>query len=163
MSLKDRPPLFVNQTAVKTQFDRAFSNLLISSLVADGFTVQKTPVGALNVDVDTQAVQFSANRPKYNYAGLPTALVAGVWALNGANAATAATVAVASADAYSWFHSEFATGETPKTEILVTTSISNSGQYLARNSSVYYVADSDQALYQSTGLGVRTIPLTGGQ
>ena len=74
---------------------------------------------------------------------------------------------VAGADAYSWFRSEFATGETPQTEIIVTASVSDASQYLARSTSVYYVADSDQALYQATPQTTRpittpTIGVTGG-
>jgi hypothetical protein len=110
----------------------------------------------LSVDVDTQAVLFSANRPQYNYAGRPTTLTTDVWALHQAEA-------TATADAYSWFHYEFVTGETPQTEIIVTTSISDASHYLVRSTSVYYVADSDQMLYQATPLTTRTIPLTGGQ
>lgn len=162
---KDKRPLFVNQSSVKTAFDRAFTNDLISALVADGHTVLKSPAGALSVDVDTQAVRFSPNRPQYNHAGLATALTTGVWALHQAEATAGAVLyaGVASADAYSWFRSEFATGETPQTEIIVTTSVSDASQYLARSTSVYYVADSDQELYQATPRTTRTIGLTGGQ
>ena len=166
VGLKDKRPLFVNQSSVKTAFEHAFTNDLISALVTDGYTVLKSPAaGALSVNVDTQAVLFSANRPQYNYAGLATALTAGVWALHGARAtaAAAASAGVVTADAYFWFRSEFATGATPQTEIIVTTSISDASQYLFRSTSVYYVADSDQELYQATPLTTRTIPLTGGQ
>jgi hypothetical protein len=154
--LKDKRPLFVNQSSVKTAFERAFTNDLISALVADGYTVLKSPAGALSVDVDTQAVRFSANRPQYNHAGRATALTTDVWALHQAEA-------TATADAYSWFRSEFATGKTPRTEIIVTTSVTDVSQYFVRSTSVYYVADSDQMLYQATPLTTRTIPLTGGQ
>lgn len=151
-SLKERRPLFVNQTTVKTEFDRAFSNQLISALVADGFTVQKMPAGALSVDVDTQPVHFTANRPQYHHTGTATTLTAGIWALHQAEATAGAVLvaSVASADAYSWFRSEFATGATPQTEIIVTTSVTDASQYLARNTSVYYVADTDRRLYEYT-------------
>ena len=147
--LKDKRPLFVNQSAVKTGFDRAFTNDLISALVANGYTVLKSPAGALSVDVDTQVVRFSPNRPQYNHTGLATALTTGVWALHQAHATTGAVLVagVASADAYSWFRSEFATGETPQTEIIVTASISDANQFLARSTSIYYVADADSRMY----------------
>ncbi len=151
-NLKDKRPLFVNQTSVKTEFDRAFSNQLISALVSNGFTVMKAPAGALTVNVDTQAVHFTANRPQYNHVGIATALTAGVWALHQAHA-TAGAVLVAgagSADAYSWFRSEFASGATPQTEIIVTTSVSDDNQYVARSTSIYYVADSDSRMYEYT-------------
>lgn len=151
--LKDKRPLFVNQSSVKTAFDRAFTNDLISALVAEGYIVMKSPAGALSVDVDTQAVLFAPNRPQYNYAGLATAVTAGVWALRDVSLNTAgkvlgAGVAVAAGvDAYSWFRSEFATGETPQTEIIVTTSVSDASRYLARSTSIYYVADTDRRMY----------------
>jgi uncharacterized lipoprotein YajG len=147
--LKDKRPLFVDQSSVRTVFDRAFTNDLISALVAGGHTVLKSPTGALNVDVDTQTVRFSPNRPQYNYAGVATALTTGVWALHQAHATAGAVLVagVASADAYSWFRAEFATGETPQTEIIVTTSVSDASQYLARSTSIYYVADTDSRMY----------------
>lgn len=151
--LKDKRPLFVNQSSIKTAFDRAFTNDLISALVAGGYTVLKSPDGALSVDVDTQAVRFSPNRPQYNHAGVATAVTGGVWALRDVSLNTAgevlgaAVALAAAADAYSWFRAEFATGETPQTEIIVTISVSDASQYLARSTSIYYVADADSRMY----------------
>ena len=65
-----------------------------------------------------------------------------------ASPAGIATAAIVGADAYMWFRSEFVTGATPQMEILITISISDSRQYLARNTSVYYVADADSVLYR---------------
>lgn len=64
-----------------------------------------------------------------------------------------------------WFRAEFATGDTPQTEIIVTTSVSDGTRYLSRNTSVYYVADSDKALYEAagTGLAARNIKISGGE
>lgn len=151
-ALKTKRPLFVNQSWVKTEFDRAFSNQLMSALVASGFTVMKAPGAALSVNIDTQAVHFSANRPQYNHVGTATALTAGVWALHQAQTTAGGGLfaAVASADAYSWFRSEFASGATPQTEIIVTTSVTDDTQYVARNTSIYYVADSDSRMYEYT-------------
>lgn len=151
-SLKSKsalPPLYVDQGANKTEFDRAFSNQMISRLVAEGFVVQKNPAGALIVNVDTQAIQFSASRPQYSHAGTATLLTGAVWALHQASPAGIATAAVVGADAYMWFRAEFATGATPQTEIIVTASVSDSRQYIARTTSVYYVADTDASLYRA--------------
>lgn len=153
--------LYVNQGANKTEFDRIFGNQLISALMAEGFTVLKSPSGALSVDVVTQSVQFSANRPQYNYAGVPTMLAGGVWALHQASPAAIATAAVVGGDAYMWFRSEFSTGATPQNEIVITTSVSDSNQYLARTTSVYYVADSDASLYRAPA-PVKTLNVVGG-
>lgn len=165
--LAEKRPLHVAQPAGKSAFERAFSNQLISSLVANGQTVMKHSAGALSVEVDTQVVGFSANRPQYRHTGTATALTAGIWALHVGEATAGAVLAsaVVAADAYSWFRSEFATGETPKTEIIVTTSVSDGNQYLSRNTSVYYVADFDKALYEAAGAGLsaRNIKVSGGE
>jgi len=120
--------------------------------------VLKTQLNALSVEIETQPVHFSANRPQYRYAGLATALATGVWALHQAEATTGAVLfaGVASADAYSWFQSEFATGETPQMEIIVTISVSDSSQYLVRSTNVYYVADSDSQMYELATPNVQT-------
>lgn len=162
--LAEKRPLHVLQPAGKSSFERAFANQLVSSLVANGNTVMKQPAGALSVEVDTQVVGFSPNRPQYRHAGTATALMTGVWALHVGEATVGAALyaTVAAADAYAWFRSEFATGETPQTEIIVTTSVTDGNQYLSRNTSVYYVADTDKALYQA-GLPASNIKIRGGE
>jgi hypothetical protein len=122
-------------------------------MIEAGHPVLRTPEGALRVGVETQAVPFAADRPQYRHAGKATALGAGLWALydiveyasNGP--AKAALLAVGAADAYAWFGSEFAGGGTPEMEIIVNTSVTDANRYVARNTSVYYVADADQRLY----------------
>lgn len=140
----------------KTAFNQAFYGLILTSLVNQGVNVVKQPAAAdMTVDIDTQIVKFSANRPQYNYVGAPTALASGAWALHSAGPAHWATsqvlggvaVAAVAVDALTWFHSEFATGATPQNEIFVTVTASDKNRYLARTSTVYYVADSDQGLY----------------
>jgi len=130
-------------------------------LIDQGRIVSKAPTNALIVDIDTQAIQFSANRPQYNHVGEASILAAGVWALSAVNATAAGvlTTGVASADAYTWFKSEFASGATPQTEIIITTSITDDTRYLARNTSVYYVADTDRSLYE----GLPTIRVKGAE
>lgn len=131
-------------------FDQALTGQLITALVNDGQLVSKTPDGALTVDIDTQVVEFSPNRPQYQFSGERTALAAGAWVITSIQPHTAAwlaTVAIAGEDGYSWFHSAFASGETPKTEIIVTVSVSDGPRYVARSTSVYYVTDSDRSLY----------------
>jgi hypothetical protein len=163
--LAERRPLYVAQSATNTAFDRAFANQLISALMSGGQTVLKSPAGALTVEFDTQVVSFSPNRPQYRHAGTATALATGVWALSAGEATAGAAIfaTVAAADTYAWFHAEFATGETPQTEIIVTTSVTDNNRFLSRNTSVYYVADSDKALYEAVGLPTRSFKLVGGE
>lgn len=163
--LAERRPLYVVQPTTKTAFDRAFANQLVSALMAGGQTVLKTPTGALVVEIDTQVVGFSPDRPQYRHAGTASAITTGVWALHvgEATAGAALASAVIAADAYTWFRSEFASGATPQTEIIVTTSVSDNNQYLSRSTSIYYVADSDKSLYDAAGLQARNIKVTGGE
>lgn len=139
-----------------TAFNQALRNQLITSLVNDGFMVTTSatnPAGALSVSVETQVVEFNANRPHYKFGGEASALAAGLWVLTDIDGHTPlglATAAVAGADAFAWFRSEFAAGDTPKMEIIVTTSVRDEHRYLARSTSVYYVTDSDRSLYQIT-------------
>lgn len=151
--IKDKSrPLYV-LPSTKTQFDRGFSGQLMTALIEKDHTLVKSANGAVTVEIDTQAVAFSANRPRYRYVGMPTAITTGLWALYAvdATAAGAVTAGVAAVDAYEWFSSEFATGKTPQTEIIVTTSVVDGERYLARNTSIYYVADTDASLYGSGG------------
>lgn len=154
-SLPKNAALFVNQQTNQTAFERAFTGQLRTALLAAGHPVMKTPEGALRVGVDTQAVPFSADRPQYRYAGAATALGAGVWVLHdivrhaSSGAGKATLAGLAALDALAWFQSEFASGTTPTTEVIVTTSVTDATQYVALNTSVYYVADADQRLYMS--------------
>lgn len=159
----DSRPLFVKEGATRTSFDHAFANQLISALVEQGRIVSKTSRGALVVEIETQSLHFSANRPQYRHAGEATLLAAGVWALVAvdATAGGVVTAGIVGADAYSWFKSEFASGVTPQTEIIITTSIGDDSRYLTRYTSVYYVADTDRSLYEAAPT-LQTIRVKGG-
>lgn len=149
--LKKNPPrpVFLNEPAQPTPFQRALSTQLTTSLVNDGYTVARAPAGALKVDMDVQAVTFSANRPQYRYHGEKAALAAGVWVLSEIEAPLLGYVTAGAAghDAYQWFNAQFAPGDTPRTEIIVTVSVSDTYRYVARNTAAYYVADTDRVLY----------------
>lgn len=149
--LKKSPPrpVYINEPKDPSPFQRALANQLTTSLVNDGHVVSRTPAGALKVDLDVQAVTFTANRPQYAFHGERAFLAAGVWALSEIDAPVVAKVAagVAAVDAYDWFNAQFAPGETPKTEIIITISVADQYRYLARSTSAYYVADTDRALY----------------
>ena len=42
----------------------------------------RTPAGAWKLELDIQAVTFTAKRPQYRYSGASTALATGVWVLS---------------------------------------------------------------------------------
>ena len=150
-ALKKSPniPLYIDALQ-PTSFNQAMAGQLITSLVSDGYVVSKTPNAALKVEIDTQVVEFTANRPQYKFAGERSALVGGAWVLTEIDHSVPwlASVAIVGEDAYSWFRSEFSSGATPKTEIIVTISVSDERRYYARYTSVYYVTDNDRQLYE---------------
>lgn len=163
-ALKNSPrgALYV-QPLQGTPFTRTVVGQLMTSLVNDGYVVAKTPNDALKVEVDTQVVAFSGDRPQYKYHGERSALVAGVWALTEVRhtALGLATAAIVADDAYGWFRSQFSSSDTPKTEIIVTVAVSDDRRYYARQTSVYYTVDSDRWLYEAAPL--KTFAITGGR
>lgn len=168
-----REPIHIRQAAAPSEFERAFTSQLITSLVGFGHPVMKQPEGAQIVDIDTQIVAFAPSRPQYRYAGAPTTLGANLWAIHEvalhASPGAGTMLALASLDAERWFRAEFATGATPQTEIIITATVSDAQQYRVRHTSVYYAADHDIALYTPpppppaapTPAPERTITVTG--
>lgn len=149
--LKKSPPrpVYINEAKDPSPFQRALATQLTTSLVNDGYVVSRSPAGSLKIELDVQAVTFSANRPQYTYHGERAILGAGIWLLSEIDAPALVNVAAGAGalDAYDWFNAQFAPGETPKTEIIVTVSVSDQYRYLARSTSAYYVADTDRVLY----------------
>ena len=141
--------LFVKPAEVVTEFSRAFHNQLITSLVKQGLSVSKTQDTDLVVEIDIQPVLFSPNRPQYRHAGEPVQLGAGIWGLRDVNSMSPPSPenTPPKPDALHWFRSEFAVGQTPQAEILVTVSIVDGPRYLSRVSNAYYIADTDKRLY----------------
>lgn len=159
--------LFVSPPAQRTQFERAFASQLMTSLAQAGYAVMKRPEGALLVEVEAQAVRFTPERPLHRYVGA-SALAGGVWALHEVDVLSPGgwgLLALGSVDALTWFRSEFASGATPRTEILVNTSVSDANRYIARNTSVYYVAEEDHGSFDSlyATFPTTTIKVNGGE
>ncbi|MCC2970655.1 hypothetical protein [Massilia sp. IC2-476] len=151
LKVNARRPLYVTSQQ-SSAFAQGVSAHLVTALVYDGYTVVKVPdANTLRIELDTQVVAFSPKRPQYKFAGERTALVAGAWVLTGIDHSIEwlATAAIAGQDAYAWFRSQFATGDTPQTEIIVNLSLADDARYYARVTSVYYTTDSDRALYDA--------------
>lgn len=148
----------------KSPFNHAVLNQIISTLVSQGKSVAKDDSSStFKVHIETQVVAFNAPRTAYTMNGVPTLLAAGLWGVGSfltMDASSAAELTHRSAgtvvglagatDAYTWFRSEYASGDIPKTEIIVTASVSDSTRYLARSTSTYYVNEVDAALYLPT-------------
>ena len=153
-----RRPFYVSAQQ-STPFTQGLSAHLVTALVNDGYVVVKVPdANTLRIELDTQVVAFAPDRPQYKFAGERSALVAGAWVLTGIDHSIEwlASAVIAGQDAYSWFHAQFATGATPKTEIIVNLSLADDTRYYARSTSVYYTVDTDRALYDAAWQPGRT-------
>ncbi|KQV80954.1 hypothetical protein ASD15_13790 [Massilia sp. Root351] len=142
-----RPFYIAEPSPQASPFQRALAAQLVSALVRDGHIVSRTPAGSLKVDIDVQAYTFAPGRAQFRYPGEPTVLTAGVLALTLLEPVAGLLAGVAAIDTYQYQHAKFAAGDTPQTELLVTVSVSDQYRYYARNSTAYYVADSDRTLY----------------
>jgi hypothetical protein len=145
-------PVFVRTPAYLTEFSRAFYNQLKTALVDNGVAVAKrNQPGALEMEIDVHPIKFTPNRPQYRYAGVASELGQGVWALRDVADMEPTDSSLSPspplANSEMWFRSQFASGQTPQTEIVVTLSLADARTYLARSTNVYYVADSDTRLY----------------
>ena len=143
--------VYVKPASTVTEFSRAFHNQLITKLVRSGVAVSKTTAADLITEFDVQPISFSANRPQYRYAGVPVELAPGVWAIRDVASMQPPSLneAPPSVDALHWFRSEFAAGQTPRVELLVTVSVVDKRRYLARASNAYYITDADKRLYEA--------------
>lgn len=141
-------PYYITEPAPEaSQFQHALFEHITSALVRDGYIVSRVPAGSLKVDIDVKALTFAPDRKQARYIGTPTAIATGVWALTVANPAAGAVGLAAGIDAHDRFLSKYSSGGTPKTELIVTVSVSDQYRYYARNSSAYYVMDEDRTLY----------------
>lgn len=144
-------PLFVSATN-HSQFNQAVVAELISSLLTNGYTIVKRPKDSIRVDVDTQVLQFSPDRLQAGKVGVPTLIATGLWAaadVGSISAAGVATGAIAGTEALMYMNSDRASGQTPKTEIIVGVTVSDESNYIAKSRGTYYVSDTDQWLYKA--------------
>ncbi|WP_202419793.1 hypothetical protein [Pseudoduganella guangdongensis] len=127
-------PFFIHENPQATPFQRALTTQIISSLVNDGYVVSRTPGGALRIDLDVQALTFSAERAQYRPSFTSNLISNGVWVAS-------------QQDPTAKSRSAFAPGATPRTELIITLSVSDQYRYYARSTNAFYVADMDRGLY----------------
>ena len=167
----EKRALYVRQDDQQSPFERAFTQQLISSLIAAGYPVMKSPdyPDVMVVDVSAEAVKFAPERQAgRSLIGAPTLLAAGLWAAGeaitmapGDAAGALALGGLGLSEAHEYFTSERASGPIPRTEIIVTTQVSNANRYLAQVTSAYYTTESDYHLYSQEKVGM-AFPVKGG-
>lgn len=133
-------------------FDKSFRNLLITRLVDKGVAVAVRP-GALRVNIETQVIKHNSGTGNSIQYPLTT-LAAGIAVardLTFKHSATAYSLiglgAAAAIDSARLAINGTASGGPTRTEVLVSTSLENSSQYLARTSDLYYIEREDSTLY----------------
>ena len=146
-------PVYVTPPAAHSKFTQVFYEQLITSLVEQGVTVRRTQDSTVQVvDIDTQLLEFRNDREQNRQFTSLTIIGVGIAALHELSTTAALAVgglAVAGAsDWHNWVNQEYASGRTPRYELIVTTSLIKNAQYVARRTDAYYISDADSSLYK---------------
>lgn len=163
--------IHVPQPSGEQRFVSGFRELLITALVNQGVAVSTQANNALTVDVNYSIYKFSPERVRNTqYYGEATMLAAGLWAIGGIAAANISSTpgvdvgakllaAAAAIDGFNWLKNEemgqgkYASGAIPRSEIILTTSVTDGSRIVSRASNIYYTVDEDKALYWDTQTG----------
>lgn len=140
--------VYVMPAATETAFNKAFHNFLITQLVRQGVPVSEKRDGALEVRYEIQVVRHNSDRTVYR-PGTFTALIAGILVARNIHTWDAAEKGLGALA----LGAGLDTGvgymtDVSKTEMVVTTSLSDQGLYRLRKSDIYYIEDVDGSLYK---------------
>ena len=141
-------PLHVVAPTQPSAFDMGFRDFLITELVQDGATVHQHPGAVLEVTYNTQLVRHNSDRPHF-IPGQFTILAAGVMAAYGLrhehlDAKLLGTLGLTGAADYV---NSVNSGGPTNTELILTTTVTRAGQYVARKTDVYYLENADTPLF----------------
>ncbi|WP_156949812.1 hypothetical protein [Simplicispira psychrophila] len=132
-----------------SEFDLAFREFLITKLVQTGAGVRQMPNQALlEVTYHTQVVRHTSDRPHF-IPGQFTMLASGLMAAYGLrnqhlDMQLLAGLGVTAAMDYA---ASTHTGGPTNTEMILTTTVTRDGQYIARKTDVYYLENVDAPLF----------------
>lgn len=141
-------PLHVALPPNASSFDQAFQEFLITELVKAGRDVRLAPDNAIGISYKTLVIRHESPRPHF-VPGQFTMITAGLYAMYGLHAEhldakllgglglAAAADTIASLDS----------GGPTHTELILTTTMTTNGRYLARKTDVYYVEEADSSLF----------------
>ncbi|MDD2544852.1 MAG: hypothetical protein PHI55_01045 [Burkholderiaceae bacterium] len=141
-------PMYVALPAQATPFELAFRDFLITKLVQGGAQVLQNPEAALEVSYHAQVVRHNSDRPHF-IPGRFTLLAAGLMAAYGLRHEyidTQLAGALGLGLAADYGASVYSGGPT-NTELILTTTVTRSGQYVARKTDVYYLENADTPLF----------------
>ena len=153
--------LYVAMPHSPSDFDAAFRDFLITKLVQTGAGVRQSPDPTLlEVTYHTQVVRHNSDRPHF-IPGQFTMLASGLMAAYGLHnqhidVKLLATLGLTSAMDYT---ASVYTGGPTNTEMILTTTVTHGGQYIARKTDVYYLENVDAPLFMSNSFnkGYRSI------
>jgi hypothetical protein len=129
-------------------FDLAFREFLITKLVQGGAPVLQHPGQSLNVTYNTQLIRHNSARPHF-VPGQFTMIAAGLMAAYGLrhehlDMQLLGTLGLAAAADYG---ASVNSGGPTNTELILTTTVTRGGQYVARKTDVYYLENADTPLF----------------
>ena len=141
-------PLYVALPPNTSAFDYAFRDFLITQFVQSGTPVMQAPGQTLDVTYEAQVVRHNSDRPHF-IPGQFTMLAAGLFAAYGLrhehiDAQLAAGLGLTLAADYA---NSINSGGPTNTELILTTTVTRGGQYLARKTDVYYLENADTPLF----------------
>lgn len=142
--------VYVQPPLNRSPFELAMHEFVITRLVEGGVRVDLSEAGALKVSLGTQLITNVSER-KTSTVPL-TAIAAGIMVAYNvglhANRDFLSAAALGSAAAYDVGTERMTRPGAPsKTELIVTTSVANSGRFLMRKTDVYYIDDADLSLF----------------
>lgn len=140
--------MFVAEPPNASHFDKAFRQFLITELVQGGKSVRMNADAPVEVSYETLVIRHNSDRPHF-VPGIYTMLTAGLYAAYGLrnehlDAKLVGGLALAAAADYA---ASTYTGGPTHTELILTTTISSGGRYLARKTDVYYIEEDDAYLF----------------
>lgn len=149
------PTVAVASSDRPSAFEKGLAAALTTELVQRGWKVRTELPAEIVVRLDVQANRFRDRPADGRFTSL-AALGVGLWVVSddetigiwqNVSPGAAVLTGLTALDLWRWQRSEFAQGPTPEVELIVTASASREGVYLARTTDVFFIADSDHALY----------------
>ena len=141
-------PMHVSMPQNPSTFDKGFREFLITHLVEGGAKVYNQPGQGLEVTYSSQVVRHNSDRPHF-IPGQFTMLAGGLMAaygLRNSHIDTQLLAALGLAGAADYANSINSGGPT-NTELILTTTVTNGGQYVSRKTDVYYLENADTPLF----------------
>ncbi|AVO49330.1 hypothetical protein C6568_08675 [Melaminivora suipulveris] len=147
-------PLHVALPPNPSSFDLAFRDFLITEMVQGGAIVHQQPGSGLEVNYHTQLVRHNSERPHF-IPGQFTIIAAGLIAAYGLRHEhiDAQLLGALGLTAAADFANSINSGGPTNTELVLTTTVTRGGQYIARKTDVYYLENADVPLF------LRPLPL----